>query len=337
MIIKKNCSLLKLNYFKVDYNASAYIIVENKNELLFLYSNHFFKGKYLFMGDGSNILFTSDFKGTIFNINIKGIQYCIDGNSIYLNINSGEKLNEIVNLCISKKYYGIENLILIPGTVGAAPVQNIGAYGISLDSVIQKVEVFDVKNGVFKVFSKKECLFGYRDSLFKRKQYNNQYIITMIMIKLSKIQKINTNYKSIKKYIKNYNIFNPTIKDIGNIITNIRLSILPNTTILGTAGSFFKNPLIDYKKYLLLKNNYPDIKGLYYKNNKVKISAAQLIDKCNLKKKIIDNIGIWPKHSLIIVNYGNTKGINIYKYSKYISSAVYDKFGIKLNNEVVII
>ncbi|UOF94300.1 MAG: UDP-N-acetylmuramate dehydrogenase [Bacteroides sp.] len=338
MIIYKNFNIKHINSFKVNYKCHYYVIIENRNDLLELYKkNVFSKSKFIFIGGGTNILFKNDYEGIIFTINIKGISYKYDNNDIILNINGGEIWNDIVELSIKNKYYGIENLIMIPGRVSAAPVQNIGAYGTSLEDVLINVEVFDLNYGIFTYIDSNKCCFGYRESIFKQKKYINRYIIISINIKLSKVPKININYPAIIEYLNKYKIYNPTINDIGDIISYIRSYKLPDINYFGNAGSFFKNPIVTYHKYLLLKKINNSIKGIKLLNNYYKIPAYQLIELCGWKNKKINNIGLWHNHSLVIVNYNNGNGQDIYNFAKKIYKSVYNKFNIKLCQEVHII
>lgn len=290
----------------------------------------------LILGGGSNILFTRDFPGLIIKNDIHGIELIQESNEhVWLTIGGGENWHNLVLYCINRGYAGIENLSLIPGTVGAAPIQNIGAYGVEIESVLESLEAVNLTTGNIKTFSNKECQFGYRDSIFKR-ELKNQYIITHVTLKLNKQANLKTHYGEINSLLNEKNITQPTIKDISDIVIHIRNTKLPDPKTLPNAGSFFKNPIISADAFKQLKGKFPDIPH-YHQNNKTKIPAAWLIDQCKLKGFKQGNVGISPDHALVIVNYASDDGTHIKKLSETIQKIVADKFGIILKTEVNII
>jgi UDP-N-acetylmuramate dehydrogenase len=337
MQILKDYDLTKLNTFGISAHAKFFIELNNELDLMELFlSSEFKNNEKLFLGGGSNILFTKDFAGIVVLNKLKGIEI-LEENSEYVFIKSmgGEIWHDLVLFTVNKNYWGIENLSLIPGTVGAAPIQNIGAYGVELKDVLENVEAYEIKTGQKKVFKKEECEFGYRDSIFKN-ELKGKYFISAITLKLSEIEKLNINYKILQEYLVENKIEIKNSKKISEAIASIRRSKLPDPAIMGNAGSFFKNIFIDHKKAEEIKLKYPDV-SLFEDNDLVKISAAWLIEKCGWKGKRVGNVGMHEKQALVLVNYGGATGEEVKDFSEQIITSVFSKFRIKLEREVNLI
>jgi UDP-N-acetylmuramate dehydrogenase len=238
-------------------------------------------------------------------------------------------------ICIEKNWAGVENLSLIPGTVGAAPMQNIGAYGVEIKTVFEGLEAIHIKSLQKRTFSNAECKFGYRESIFKH-ELKGEYIITSVTFKLSKKPAINASYGAISEVLKSKQIENPTIRDISNAVIQIRSSKLPDPAKIGNAGSFFKNPEVSSSKFEQLKTDYPTIVG-YPTENGVKLAAGWLIEQCGWKGKMVGNTGAHKDQALVLVNYGNASGNEIYALALEIKKSVSDTFGVEINPEVNIV
>jgi|TARA_B100001093_G_scaffold304432_1_gene290284 UDP-N-acetylmuramate dehydrogenase len=335
MDIKENYSLKKYNSFNIDVVAKEFIQINSVKELIDLQKNLKNKNK-LFIGGGSNILFTNNFEGLVVHINLKGISVKkINENFSEIKVMSGENWNELVNWCIENNLGGIENLSLIPGNVGAAPIQNIGAYGVELKDVFISCEVYDLNTEKLNIYNLNDCKFGYRDSIFKK---NKNLIVVSVKMKLSsKNHKINSSYGGINDELKKLNIKEPTIKDISNVVCEIRNKKLPNPNKIGNAGSFFKNPIVNSKKINWLKENFNNIPFYKIDENSYKIPAAWLIETSGFKGKDFGNFGVHKTQPLVLVNYGKASGGDINKLSLSIKEVVNKIFKIELETEVNII
>tara|TARA_A100001011_G_scaffold63459_1_gene63758 strand:+ start:3343 stop:4350 length:1008 start_codon:yes stop_codon:yes gene_type:complete len=335
MIIKKNQSLLKLNSFKIDVYAKEYVEITCESEILEIYRQHR-KKNILFIGGGSNILFTKNFNGLVVHLNIKGKNYKkINDKYVMVSASSGENWNDLVNWCVNRDFGGIENLSLIPGNVGGAPVQNIGAYGRELKDVLVSCRVYNWENGSFCEYECSKCDFDYRNSIFKK---NKNLLITKVNLKLtSKNHLIISSYSGINEELKKLGVKNVSIKDISIAVSNIRSRKLPNLDKIGNAGSFFKNPIIEKNQLDFLVKNFENIPYYSVENNLFKIPAAWLIEKCGFKGKKFINFGVSKKQPLVLVNYGGANGKEILQLSKSIVSTVKKIFRINLETEVNII
>ena len=335
MDVKENYSLKKYNSFNIDVIAKEFIQINSIKELIDLQKNSKNKNK-LFIGGGSNILFTNNFEGLVVHINLKGISVKkINENFSEIKVMSGENWNELVNWCIENNLGGLENLSLIPGNVGAAPIQNIGAYGVELKDVFISCEVYDLNAEKLNIYNLNDCKFGYRDSIFKK---NKNLIVVSVKMKLSsKNHKINSSYGGINDELKKLNIKEPTIKDISNVVCDIRNKKLPNPNKIGNAGSFFKNPIVNSKKINWLKENFNNIPFYKIDENSYKIPAAWLIETSGFKGKDFGNFGVHKTQPLVLVNYGKASGSDINKLSLSIKEVVNKLFKIELETEVNII
>lgn len=335
MNFKFNYSLLNHNSFSIDVKAKKFIEVKSTEELKEVLSISSDENK-LIIGEGSNILFTKNFEGLVIHLNIGGIVINkIDDDYRIVTAGAGENWHDLVIYCLKNGLGGIENLSLIPGSVGAAPIQNIGAYGVELKDVFVSCEVLDKRTMELENYMLDDCSFGYRDSIFKK---NKNLIITSLKLKLKiKNHNIISDYVDIKKELIRLNIDKPTINDISNAVCKIRKAKLPDPKIIGNAGSFFKNPIINSEKLDRLKKKYKDVPAFKLKENKYKIPAAWLIETAGFKGKNYGNFGVHQNQPLVLVNYGDAKGKDIYKLSISISKIIVKIFDIKLEAEVNII
>ena len=338
MNIIENYPLLKLNTFGVDVKAKYFTSINTINELIEVTKTNVFKDlELLILGGGSNILFTKDFDGLVILNNIKGKEI-IDQNqqSIFLKIGAGENWHELVMYCVDNGWGGIENLSLIPGNTGTAPMQNIGAYGVEIKETFLELEALEISSGKIVKFNNSDCEFGYRESVFKNKM-KNQYIILNITLELKKNPVLNINYGDVKAILESQNIKNPGIKEVSNAIISIRQSKLPDPKKIGNSGSFFKNPIVRLNQLELIKKKYPNVVNYEINENEFKIAAGWLIERAGWKGKKFNNYGIHEKQALVLVNYGLANGMEIFELSEKIILDIKDKFGITLEREVNII
>jgi UDP-N-acetylmuramate dehydrogenase len=338
MNIIENYPLLKLNTFGVDVKAKYFTSINTINELIEATKTNVFKDlELLILGGGSNILFTKDFDGLVILNNIKGKEI-IDQNqqSIFLKIGAGENWHELVMYCVDNGWGGIENLSLIPGNTGTAPMQNIGAYGVEIKETFLELEALEISSGKIVKFNNSDCEFGYRESVFKNKM-KNQYIILNITLELKKNPVLNINYGDVKAILESQNIKNPGIKEVSNAIISIRQSKLPDPKKIGNSGSFFKNPIVSLNQLELIKKKYPNVVNYEINENEFKIAAGWLIERAGWKGKKFNNYGVHEKQALVLVNYGLANGMEIFDLSEKIILDIKDKFGITLEREVNII
>jgi len=338
MIIKENFSLKQNNTFGIDIKAKYFAEVFSNIGLKELLSLDKYKSipKFI-LGGGSNILFTKDFEGLVIKISSNEIQIIKEEDDFaFVKASAGVNWHDLVLYCIKRNYGGIENLSLIPGKVGAAPIQNIGAYGQELKDVFYSLNGIFIDNLKEKTFYKDECRFAYRNSIFK-KELKNMFVITDVTLKLSKYPEINISYGTVEVELKKKNLNYITIKDVSEVICEIRKSKLPDPAKIGNAGSFFKNPEISKQKFNELKINFPGIIGYNTADNMVKVPAGWLVEKAGLKGKRIGNTGTHPKQALVIVNHGNATGREILDFKDYVKRTILEKFAIELEEEVNIV
>ena len=335
MTILENISLKEYNTFGVECYAKRFVSINSFYKLQQLVKKE--QNLFLISG-GSNMLLTKDIDKLVTLINIKGISIDQETeDSVYLTVNAGENWHEFVLWCISQNYGGLENLSLIPGNVGTCPIQNIGAYGVEVKDTITKVETLEIKTGKLVTFSNTECNFGYRNSIFKN-DAKGKFILTSVSFKLTKNKhKLNTSYGAIETALQDQNISNPTIKDISDAVITIRKSKLPDPKEIGNSGSFFKNPVISSEQFLELQQSYPTIPSYKISETETKVPAGWLVEQCGFKGKRFGDAGVHKKQALVLVNYGNAKGIEIYNLAKEIQKTVLDIFNIQLEIEVNII
>jgi UDP-N-acetylmuramate dehydrogenase len=337
--IEENISLRPYNTFGIEAKARHFCRISSEDQLIELINTQVYKYvPHLVLGGGSNVLFTKDYAGLVIKADLKGIHIEEETDeTVVLNVKSGEVWHELVMYCVQRQWGGIENLSLIPGTVGAAPIQNIGAYGVEIKEVIQQVDGIDLITGEHKSFNNDECSFGYRESIFKYQLKENIFISSVTLSLTKKNHRFNTSYGAITDTLKAMNITQPTLKSISDAVIQIRRSKLPDPLVIGNAGSFFKNPTITLNHFENLKKQYPQIPGYHSVNQEVKVPAGWLIEQCNWKGKRINNIGVHTQQALVLVNYGNGKGEEIFELAMQIVSSVKEKFNITLTPEVNLI
>jgi len=336
--ILTNFSLKPYNTFGINSNAKYFAVFSTFDELkeLLLYKSKPENLK-LILGGGSNILFTKNFDGFILKNELKGIELIKeDVNHFYVKVAAGENWHQFVLYCIHRNYAGVENLSLIPGNVGASAMQNIGAYGVEIKDVFESLEALNKGDNTIHTFSANDCAFGYRESLFKRK-YKDQFVILNITFRLNKIPVFHTSYGGVKQELEKIGVTGLSIQAISQAVINIRSSKLPDPNKIGNAGSFFKNPVISYEVFEKLQHNYPDMPNYITGDEYVKIPAAWLIEQCGWKGYRNGDAGVHINQPLVLVNYGNADGKEIYDLSEKIQQSVKAKFGIELEREVNII
>lgn len=337
MIKESNISLKHENTFGIDVNAKAMYHAESRNDLEDLFQKDVFKTKYLILGGGSNVLFLDNFDGNVIKNEIKGIDIIDENNSeVLVESGGGENWHSFVLHSLEKGWGGLENLSLIPGTVGAAPMQNIGAYGVEIKDVFHSLDAFNLKTGKTETFNLEECEFDYRSSVFKTRAKGN-YFITKVRFTLNKYPVLNLEYGMIKDILEKSGISEPTIRDVSNAVISIRQSKLPDPRLLGNAGSFFKNPVINKTLFKKLKSEYDDIPGYEIDSETIKVPAAWFIEKSGWKGKRIGNTGSHSKQALVIVNYGEASGKEIFELSTRIQDHIKEQFGIELQREVNVV
>jgi UDP-N-acetylmuramate dehydrogenase len=337
--MQENFSLKPYNTFGVDAKAKYFAEINDVEELKeainFSRSQNL---KLLFLGGGSNVLFTQDFDGLVIKLNLKGIsEENISENEVLVTAKAGENWHEFVMYCLDKNFGGLENLSLIPGNVGTSPMQNIGAYGTEIKDVFVECKVLNLETLEVETFNLEQCKFGYRDSIFKQ-EGKGKYVILEVSFRLSKKNhRIKTEYGAIQTELENLSIENPTIQDVSKAVINIRQSKLPDPKQIGNAGSFFKNPTIPLSEFEDLKEKFENIQG-YPNGDFVKVPAGWLIEQCGWKGKQIGNVASHKLQSLVIVNAtGEATGKEIFDFSTEIINSVKEKFGIELEREVNII
>jgi UDP-N-acetylmuramate dehydrogenase len=335
MKIEKNKSLKNYNTFGIDVKACQYVEIYSEEDLKKFLSVEEYKNEpKLILGGGSNILFTHNYEGLVIKISIPGIKIIYeDENTALIKAGAGVNWNDLVLFAIEKNLGGIENLISIPGTVGAAPVQNIGAYGEELKNTFHSLKGIYIDSGKEAIFDNNECKFEYRNSIFKG-ELKGKIIITYVIVQLNKNPRPIFNYGTVKTELERQNKNNYTIQDIADVIAEIRREKLPDPAVTGNAGSFFKNPELDKDIFHELKKAHPEMPGFTSTNDKIKVPAGWLIEKSGWKGKRIGNAGVHDKQALVIVNYGNSNGSDILALAYEIKISVLKTFGIDLTEEV---
>lgn len=329
--------LYPFNTFGMDVEAAYFSSVRKEEELLELKNQDAYKHGLFVLGGGSNILFTKDVSAWVVRNEIKGIEKIKEDDAhVWLKAGAGEVWHLFVLYCVNNNYAGVENLSLIPGTVGAAPMQNIGAYGVEVKDVIESVRFFNIKSETFEEYNKEACQFGYRDSVFKR-LLKGKIIITSVVFKLNKVPVFNTSYGNIQQELDAKGITELSIKAVSDAVISIRSSKLPDPKIIGNAGSFFKNPEISTLQYQQLKMEYPDMPGYKINEAITKVPAGWLIEQCGWKGFRENDYGVHQYQALVLVNYSKARGAQIAALSERIMASVYDKFKIDLEREVQIV
>ena len=351
--MKTNVNLQPYNSFGFSAVVKSFVEISNVSDLqVLIQSGELKKNKILILSGGKNILFQNEmFDGLVVYINTKGLEILREGeNEVVIRAQAGEDWPEFVRFCVRKDWYGIENLAHIPGKVGAAPVQNIGAYGMELKDSFLRCEAMEMETGETKIFSKEECRFGYRESIFKN-ELKGQYVITSVDFLLKKNAPLHLEYGNIKTYLEQNGIENPTLQQLHDAIYAIREAKLPDVKQIGSAGSFFKNPVIEREQFEALQKNYPNMPHYDEPDGKVKVPAGWLIEHCgpstlrqaqgpqssesvSWKGWRDEHVGVYEKQALVLVHYGGGKGQDIVELAKKIQDSVEAKFGIQISPEV---
>lgn len=337
MNIQNNISLKSFNTFGIDVIAKQFVSINSVDELKEVLTTQNHQSIFI-LGGGSNMLLTQDIEALVVHINLKGISIETKSDqAVLVKASAGENWHEFVLWCIDNDFGGVENLSLIPGNVGTAPIQNIGAYGVELKDVFESCEALHINSGKIKTFDNQECQFDYRNSVFKNEK-KGEYIILSVTFKLTKKHhKIKTDYGSITSELHKLNIKNPTIKDVSNAVISIRSSKLPDPKKIGNSGSFFKNPMIEKSLYNTLKENFPDIPSYPVSDKLVKVPAGWLIEHAGFKGKTFSNYGVHKNQALVLVNYGGANGNDIKNLAQLIQKTIARIFNIELEAEVNII
>jgi UDP-N-acetylmuramate dehydrogenase len=334
MLIQNNVSLLPFNTFHIDALASHYVEISSLDDLREVVAQKLpQKHEVLVLGGGSNVLLMHNFDGLVLKNNLSGKQVVKETEEhVYVEAASGEVWHEFVLYCIAQNYGGLENLSLIPGSVGASPIQNIGAYGAEIKDTFFELEALHLHTGKTETFGLNDCHFGYRESVFKNK-LKGQFFITSVTYKLNKNPIFRTDYGQIQAELDRLGVKDLSVKAISDAVCNIRRSKLPDPAQIGNAGSFFKNPVIPNEQFLQLKQQYPDISA-YPAEHGTKIAAGWLIEKAGWKGKTLDGYGVHKNQALVLVNYGGASGEQIYQLSTDIIADIQKTFGIALEREV---
>jgi UDP-N-acetylmuramate dehydrogenase len=334
--VQQNYSLFPFNTFGMNVSAAWYSELSREAELPVLSSAGIYQNGIFLLGGGSNILFTRDVPHWVLHNRMKGIELLKeDKEQVWLRVGAGEVWHEFVLYCVAHNYGGVENLSLIPGTVGAAPVQNIGAYGVEIKDVLESVRCWNLETEAFEEYENADCGFGYRDSIFKG-ALKHKVIITSVVFVLNKHPVFNTSYGNIQQELNEMGVAGLSVKNISDAVIRIRSSKLPDPAIIGNAGSFFKNPEVTLEQFDALKSAFPGVPGFNVPGQKMKVPAGWLIEQCGWKGFREDDYGVHKNQALVLVNYGKAKGEDILHLSERIIASVAAQFGILLEREVQI-
>ncbi|MAW65500.1 MAG: UDP-N-acetylenolpyruvoylglucosamine reductase [Flavobacteriales bacterium] len=334
-MIESNVSLKKFNTFGIDISAKLFSQAENEDHVRnIIQSDHFSNHSSLILGGGSNLLFTKNYNGIVLRNHIQGIEVIKeDRESVLVKVGAGVVWHKFVLYCIEKGWYGVENLSLIPGNVGASPMQNIGAYGVEIREVFHELEAVHLKTGEIHYFNNSDCQFGYRESVFKNR-LKGEYLISRVIYKLSKKPNFTISYGAIEKQLEIMGIEDLSAKSVSDAVISIRQSKLPDPAKIGNSGSFFKNPIVSNKIYNAVKVNFPDLVAYKSGETSMKLAAGWLIEQAGWKGKSFGDYGVHKNQALVLVNYGGAAGKDIYDLSSEIIDSIKEKFGVILEREV---
>jgi UDP-N-acetylmuramate dehydrogenase len=338
LVTRHNISLRPYNTFGMDVSAAAYTILQDEQDVAHIHLHPEYSRGIFVLGGGSNLLLTQDLQPWVIHNQIQGIEIIKeDSAQVWLRVGAGVVWHSFVLHAVANGWGGVENLSLIPGTVGAAPIQNIGAYGAEVKDTIDYVRFWHIEDQQFYEWSNEACAFGYRDSVFKQ-SLKGKIIITAVIFKLSKNPTINISYGTVKEQLVQMGRVDAVgIRDVSEAIIAIRQSKLPDPNEIGNSGSFFKNPEIPEGQYFELQRQYSNIPGYHLDNKQVKVPAAWLIEQCGWKGWRSDNYGVHARQALVLVNYGGASGLKLLQLSSDIIASVKDKFNIILEREVQVI
>lgn len=334
-MIEFDVSLKNFNTFGIDVSSKLFSQAENEDHVRnVIQSTEFMRNSSLILGGGSNVLFTKNFDGIVLRNHIQGIEVIEETKEyVLVKVGGGVVWHDFVLHCIKKGWHGVENLSLIPGNVGASPMQNIGAYGVEIKEVFHELEAIHLQTGEIHYFNNSACEFGYRESVFKNK-LKGQYLISRVIYKLSKKGNYTISYGAIEKQLESMGIQELSAKSISDAVIAIRQSKLPDPKKIGNSGSFFKNPIVDKSTYHMVKSNFPDVVAYSAGKDFMKLAAGWLIEKAGWKGKTFDNYGVHKHQALVLVNYGGASGKEIYDLSAEILDSIKEKFGVQLEREV---
>ncbi len=335
--IQHDISLKEYNTFHIDATAKSFAFIDSKASLEKLLNAKEAENGVFILGGGSNILITSQLKGIVLKCGIQGIRITDETEEhVFVKAGAGVQWDTLVSYCVERNLGGLENLVSIPGTCGAAPIQNIGAYGVELKDSLVELEAFHIDDRKTRKFTNAECEFGYRESVFK-KRYKNEYVILDITLRLDKKPILKTGYGAIQAELDRMKVRQARVSDIARAVRNIRAEKIPDPDTTGNAGSFFKNPVVSSEVFQHLHTAFPDIVSFPAENGHMKLAAGWLIEQCGWKGKREGNVGCHEKQALVIVNHGNATGKEILEYSEKVVQSVESKFSIKLDREVNVI
>lgn len=336
--IRENVNLKPYNTFGIEAKCDFFAEINSVDDFLALTKSDIYrKNKKLILGGGSNVLITRDFEGIVLKNNIKGIELVANGKEhVEVKVSAGEVWHDFVMWCISRNYAGVENLSLIPGCVGASPMQNIGAYGVEIKEVFVELEAYELTTGEKRIFNKQECKFGYRESVFKN-EFRNKFFIASVTFKLSKQAQINTSYGAINAELQTMKVSQAGIKGVSEAVINIRRSKLPDPALTGNAGSFFKNPEVSAHTYAQLKQRYEGLVAFPLENGGYKLAAGWLIEQAGMKGFEWKGAAVHTKQALVLVNKNNCTGKDVLELSEMVIKKVQDKYGVILEREVNIV
>ena len=334
-MIRSDVSLKTLNTFGISASAKFFSEASNEDQVrAIIQTNEFSSNDNLILGGGSNLLFTENFNGIVLKNNISGIEVIRETDeAVYVKAGGGVVWHDFVLYCIKKGWNGLENLSLIPGSLGASPMQNIGAYGVEIKDIFEELEAIHLKTGEINYFNNLDCKFNYRESIFKT-SLKGEYLISRVTFKLSKKMNFNTSYGIINQQLEAMNITDLTAKSISDAVVAIRQSKLPDPKKIGNSGSFFKNPIVSHGQFEKLKLNFPNVVGYPSGDKSTKLAAGWLIDQAGWKGKKFNNYGVHKNQALVLVNYGGATGKEIYNLSEEIMQSIKEKFNVALEREV---
>jgi UDP-N-acetylmuramate dehydrogenase len=334
-MIEFDVSLKNFNTFGIDVSSKLFSQAENEDHVRnVIQSTEFMRNSSLILGGGSNVLFTKNFDGIVLRNHIQGIEVIEETKEyVLVKVGGGVVWHDFVLHCIKKGWHGVENLSLIPGNVGASPMQNIGAYGVEIKEVFHELEAIHLQTGEIHYFNNSACEFGYRESVFKNK-LKGQYLISRVIYKLSKKGNYTISYGAIEKQLESMGVQELSAKSISDAVIAIRQSKLPDPKKIGNSGSFFKNPIVDKSTYHMVKSNFPDVVAYSAGKGFMKLAAGWLIEKAGWKGKTFDNYGVHKHQALVLVNYGGVSGKEIYDLSAEILDSIKEKFGVQVEREV---
>ena len=336
MEVRENYSLKNYNTFGIDVKCRYFVESDTESEFLEFVSSYELKPEEIMvLGEGSNFLFTDDFDGTVFYPTMKGMEIVEENDEhVWVKVGAGEVWDDFVAWAVEQGYGGVENLSLIPGHVGAAPVQNVGAYGMEAGDTIERVEAIQIEKARKETISAADCRFAYRDSIFKG-EWKNRYIVTYVVFRLTKVPEFRLNYGSVREELQK--LGEVSLKNIRRAIIQIRRAKLPDVKELPNAGSFFKNPVVSREQAGQLKERYPELPIYPVDEDRVKLAAGWLIEQCGWKGKDLGKAGVYEKQALILVNRAGASGVEVARLANEVKKSVFMTFGVWLEPEVYVI